>query len=259
MSSSIKSSASSSVPIPWEILEPSTWSNILSYLSLFEWKISHLVNKRWNLNLAPKALNHVKCLDFSQFWANFGDEHQVPKIVDIMIEKVEHLHKVKAISFAFCHNLSDNVFGQWIRAIPVDFRARITHLNLYFCKKLTNASVLSLSKSFPNLKYLNLGSCFQLTDTCVSAFSRNSMQLKHLVLTNDEKFTEDVLIDLTSHPSLEIVDIQRTKIPKEVVDEYKNMGTKVMILGPGVYVPPPPSSNPSRLQKRNSNPQISQP
>jgi hypothetical protein len=84
------------------------------------------------------------------------------------------------------------------------------------------------------------------------------VHLKHLILTNDEKFTEDILIDLTAHPSLEVVDIQRTKIPKEVVDEYKNMGTKAMILGPGVYVPPPPSSNPSRLQKRNSNPQLLQ-
>jgi hypothetical protein len=236
-------------------LDSALWSNIASFLTLFEWKIAHLVNKNWNLKICKEALGKVKVLDFSPFWATFSDDPSAssPKIMDFLGENLKS-SKIRAISFAFCHNLTDNNLAQWIRTLSLEFRNQITHFNVYFCRKLTNTSVLSIAKAFPNLKYLNLGSCFQLTDNCIAIFAKNSLHLKHLVLSNDEKFTEDVLIDLTSHPSLEIVDIQRTKISKEAVDEYKNMGSKLMILGPGVYIAPPPSAN--RLQKRNSIPQI---
>jgi hypothetical protein len=224
------------------------WGRAVSFLTIFEWATVHVVSKRWNKLVCPYSLVHFRSLDLSQFWAVLGDDNSKLNAA-VLAPSIAQMNRLKSVSFSFCHNLTDQLLIQWLKEIPTDSKASIVNVNLFFCRKLSNLAVLNVAKMFPNLQCLNLTSCFNLTDACVSQIVKNCPRLRVLVLANNEKFTDEILIDLTAHPALEILDIQRTKLMKETVDDYRQASPKLTIIGPQLVIVP---SGNARLQKRAS-------
>lgn len=221
------SSSFSANDIPWE-----SWANVVSFLTLFEWVECRTLSKIYHEKVCLKALERFKCLDLSQFWAVLGDENALLKPA-VLQPIVAGMTSIQSINVSYCNSIKDSDLVQWLRLVPVEVRPNITSLNLYYCQQLSNASVLNVLRMFPNLIKLNLGSCTQLTDACIPFIVKFSPGLKQLVLSNNFSLTNEILVDLGCHPSLELVDLRRVRsIDNASIEEQKLATPQITILGP---------------------------
>jgi len=133
------------------------------------------------------------------------------------------------LSFKYCSYVTDHCLLTLMKAVQK--KDQVVGLDLYRCGSVTDASILNALKLFPNLEYLDLGSCFSLTDACVKFFMPHGKKLKGVVIANT-KLTEEILIDLGTHPCLIRLDIQRCSFAPAVVDEQRLATPKLQIIGP---------------------------
>lgn len=204
----------------------------VSYLTVFEYLVCRSVSKSWLTRITPLALQDMPCLALGQFFAVLG--HEDFNLTPIAL--IGHqMTSLVSLDFSYCSFLDDKALAKCFSLIlPTEVCDKITSLSLFHCPGITNAAVLNALNTFPNLTYLDLGSCRGLTDSVVSHIVRSGPHLEKLNLSYNINYTDEILIDLGSHPALTIVDLQKTHIDADLIEEQRINTPLLTICGPKI-------------------------
>lgn len=104
----------------------------------------------------------------------------------------------------FHHLINDNNFRSLIQ-----INSRIHTIDLSYCKKITNNSLIEISKNCPNLTVLDISGCYEITNRSLLRIFKKCCLLQKVILVNT-KFKNNIFSSLRECKNLTYLDISQS-------------------------------------------------
>ncbi|KAF2456013.1 hypothetical protein BDY21DRAFT_267925, partial [Lineolata rhizophorae] len=129
--------------------------------------------------------------------------------IDFMLE-LHHRNTLERLVLMNCNSLNDESLGALMEGMnnEVDFLTgrvmvpprKLKHLDLTYCRGITDRGILTLAHNVPSLEGLQLSKCHVLTDTALTALLPTMPRLTHLDLEELDELTNATLATLATSP-----------------------------------------------------------
>jgi hypothetical protein len=162
----------------------STWSHILSFVCLADSMMLCGVNQALQQHVKEYWQEEAQRLNLNFF---FYSDFQHPETFKF----VKQFRALAEVNLAFCSKLTDASLVALLDTVL--YKENVRKLNLYFCYELSDEAILYIVQTFPKLTHICLGKCVKLTDESMRHLS-TLRQLKNVDLSGVRKLTNQALM-----------------------------------------------------------------